>query len=118
MPHQACPGKVKPQTLSTGVIQQGLEGREAVAVVVDDSSAVWPSHERNLLKVERYHYFPSSRRQFGLRGGSLLELGRFSAPPPTPLMQCPLLVALFARTCPGSHVLGVDIGLIDNPSFW
>lgn len=52
-------------------------------MVVDDSSAVWPSHERNLLKVERYIYFPSSRRQFGLRGKSLLELGRSSAPPST-----------------------------------
>ena len=62
---------------------QGLEGREAVAVVVDDSSAVWPSHERNLLKVERYIYFPSSRRQFGLRGKSLLEIGRSCAPAPT-----------------------------------
>ena len=52
-----------------------------MAVVVDDSSAVWPNHERNLLKVERYIYFPSSRRQFGLRGKALLELGRFCTLP-------------------------------------
>ena len=56
---------------------QGLEGRESVAVVVDDTSTVWNDHEENLLAVERYVWFPSSRRQFGLRGKSLLELNRW-----------------------------------------
>lgn len=44
--------------------------------MVDDTSAVWPAHGGNLLAVERYIYFPSSRRQFGLRGKSLLEVNR------------------------------------------
>ena len=56
---------------------QGLEGRESVAVVVDDTSTVWASHEDNLLAVERYVYFPSSRRQFNLKGKSLLENNRW-----------------------------------------
>ena len=48
-----------------------------MAVVVDDTSTVWNDHEENLLAVERYVWFPSSRRQFGLRGKSLLELNRW-----------------------------------------
>lgn len=59
-----------------GVVIQGLEGREAVAIVVDDSTAVWEHHAFNLLSVERYIYFPSSRRQFNMKGKSLLEVGR------------------------------------------
>lgn len=57
-------------------VRQGLEGREAVAIVVDDTSTVWAQHAGNLLAVERYIFFPSSRRQFGLPGKSLLELNR------------------------------------------
>jgi len=59
---------------------QGLEGREAVTIVVDDTSAVWAAHAGNLLAVERYIYFPSSRRQFGLRGKALLEVNRRARP--------------------------------------
>ena len=55
---------------------QGLEGREAVAIIVDDSTRVWPHHGHNLLAVERYLWFPSSRRHFGLPGKSLMQLHR------------------------------------------
>lgn len=58
----------------------GLEGREPIAVILDDSSAVWPHDARNLFVVERYIYFPSSRRRFGLPGPSLLEAGRDECP--------------------------------------
>ncbi len=44
--------------------------------MVDDTSTVWAQHAGNLLAVERYIFFPSSRRQFGLPGKSLLELNR------------------------------------------
>ena len=55
---------------------QGLEGREPVVLIVDDSSSVWPHDRRNLFVVERYIYFPSSRRRFGMQGKSLLEIER------------------------------------------
>ena len=58
-------------------LMEGLEGREAVAVVVDDSSSVWAAHSENLLAVERYVFFPSSRRQLRMPGQSLLELSRW-----------------------------------------
>jgi RNA polymerase II C-terminal domain phosphatase-like 3/4 len=47
-----------------------------VVVIVDDSSAVWPHDRRNLFVVERYIYFPSSRKRFGMQGKSLLEIDR------------------------------------------
>eukprot|EP00878_Enallax_costatus_P015641 GHUV01016386.1.p1 GENE.GHUV01016386.1~~GHUV01016386.1.p1 ORF type:complete len:554 (+),score=207.91 GHUV01016386.1:103-1662(+) len=61
-------------------LMQGLEGREPVLLIVDDSSAVWPNDKRNLFVVERYIYFPSSRRRFGMQGRSLLEIDRDECP--------------------------------------
>lgn len=58
---------------------QGLEGREAVTVVVDDSHSVWAQHRRNLVVVERYVYFPASRVQLGIARPSLLEANRWHA---------------------------------------
>lgn len=55
---------------------QGLEGREGVAIIVDDTSRVWPAHARNLLPVERYLWFPSAMRHFGFPGPSLMEQHR------------------------------------------
>lgn len=45
-------------------------------MVVDDSHAVWADHRHNLVAVERYVFFPSSRLQLGMRAPSLLEAGR------------------------------------------
>lgn len=59
---------------------QGLEGREPIALVVDDTSSVWGNHEENLVAVERYIYFPASRRQFGSKSKALLELRRDETP--------------------------------------
>ncbi|KAH7436335.1 hypothetical protein KP509_05G014800 [Ceratopteris richardii] len=53
----------------------GVLGLESAVIIIDDSEHVWPHHKHNLLVVERYMYFPSSRRQFGLPGPSLLEIG-------------------------------------------
>lgn len=47
-----------------------------MTVVVDDSHSVWAQHRRNLVVVERYVYFPSSRQQLGLRTPSLWEANR------------------------------------------
>ncbi|KAJ7201507.1 hypothetical protein O6H91_Y492700 [Diphasiastrum complanatum] len=53
----------------------GVLGMESAVVIIDDSARVWPHHRDNLIVVERYMYFPCSRRQFGLLGPSLLEVG-------------------------------------------
>ncbi|KAJ3701505.1 hypothetical protein LUZ61_005210 [Rhynchospora tenuis] len=53
---------------------EGVLGMESAVVIIDDSVRVWPHNKHNLIVVERYTYFPCSRRQFGLPGPSLLEL--------------------------------------------
>ena len=58
------------------LLLQGLEGRDGITIIVDDTSSVWSEHAENLLAVERYVYFPSSRRQFGMKTKSLLEINR------------------------------------------
>ena len=52
-------------------LKHGLEAREAVTIVVDDSFAVWQAHVGSLIMVERYIYFPSNRNV--VKGTSLLE---------------------------------------------
>lgn len=59
------------------ILRQGLEGCEPVVLIVDDSSAVWPNDRRNLFIVERYIYFPSSRKRLGMQGRSLMEVDRW-----------------------------------------
>ncbi|CAL8464910.1 g4445 [Coccomyxa elongata] len=54
-------------------LMQGLEECEAVCIIVDDSNDVWRHHAHNLLHVERYIYFPSSRRQLKVRRATFLE---------------------------------------------
>ncbi|KAF3430922.1 hypothetical protein FNV43_RR25652 [Rhamnella rubrinervis] len=53
---------------------EGVLGMESAVVIIDDSVKVWPHNKLNLIVVERYIYFPCSRRQFSLPGPSLLEL--------------------------------------------
>ncbi|KAI8462251.1 MAG: hypothetical protein J3K34DRAFT_527889 [Monoraphidium minutum] len=73
---QADGAEVEAQTLNKR-LASGLEGREPVAVILDDSSAVWPHDRRNLLVAERYVWFPTVRT----RGrGSLLDAGRDDCP--------------------------------------
>ncbi|KZV47455.1 RNA polymerase II C-terminal domain phosphatase-like 3 [Dorcoceras hygrometricum] len=58
----------------------GVLGMESAVVIVDDSVRVWPHNKLNLIVVERYIYFPCSRRQFGLPGPSLLEIDHDERP--------------------------------------
>ncbi|RLM57821.1 hypothetical protein C2845_PM18G08020 [Panicum miliaceum] len=58
----------------------GVLGMESAVVIIDDSVRVWPHNRHNLIVVERYTYFPCSRRQFGLPGLSLLEIDRDERP--------------------------------------
>ena len=52
-----------------------LSGLDSIAVVLDDHVGVWPDHEENLIEIDRYLYFPSALKQFGVwrHGASLLE---------------------------------------------
>ncbi|KAJ6837194.1 RNA polymerase II C-terminal domain phosphatase-like 3 isoform X1 [Iris pallida] len=59
---------------------EGVLGMESAVVIIDDSVRVWPHHKLNLIVVERYTYFPCSRRQFGLPGPSLLEIDHDERP--------------------------------------
>ncbi|KAG9438924.1 hypothetical protein H6P81_019089 [Aristolochia fimbriata] len=57
--------------------QKGLDvvlGAENAMVILDDTEMVWQKHKENLILMDRYHYFASSFRQFGLVGPSLSEL--------------------------------------------
>ncbi|CAL9161227.1 unnamed protein product [Musa hybrid cultivar] len=58
----------------------GVLGMESAVVIIDDSVRVWPHNKLNLIVVERYTFFPSSRRQFGLLGPSLLEIDHDERP--------------------------------------
>ncbi|XP_065852158.1 RNA polymerase II C-terminal domain phosphatase-like 3 [Euphorbia lathyris] len=59
---------------------EGVLGMESAVVIIDDSVRVWPHNRLNLIIVERYIYFPCSRRQFGLPGPSLLEIDHDERP--------------------------------------
>ncbi|XP_010549545.1 PREDICTED: RNA polymerase II C-terminal domain phosphatase-like 3 [Tarenaya hassleriana] len=59
---------------------EGVLGMESAVVIIDDSVKVWPHNKMNLIAVERYTYFPCSRRQFGLPGPSLLEIDHDERP--------------------------------------
>ncbi|CAI0381407.1 unnamed protein product [Linum tenue] len=59
---------------------EGVMGMESSVVIIDDSVRVWPHNKLNLIVVERYIYFPCSRRQFGLLGPSLLEIDHDERP--------------------------------------
>ncbi|KAI4386348.1 hypothetical protein MLD38_004286 [Melastoma candidum] len=59
---------------------EGVLGMESAVVIIDDSVRVWPHNKLNLIMVERYTYFPCSRRQFGLLGPSLLEIDHDERP--------------------------------------
>ncbi|KAJ8460699.1 hypothetical protein OPV22_033625 [Ensete ventricosum] len=54
----------------------GVLGLESAVLIVDDSPEMWPRYQPNLIVVERYHFFPSSKRKFGLPGPSLLDIHR------------------------------------------
>lgn len=48
-------------------------GAESTVVILDDTEGIWPRHKANLILMERYHFFSSSCRQFGIPNASLLE---------------------------------------------
>ncbi|KAJ4959588.1 hypothetical protein NE237_026699 [Protea cynaroides] len=59
--------------------QKGLDvvlGAESAVVILDDTEHVWQKHKENMILMERYHFFSSSSRQFGINAESLSELKR------------------------------------------
>lgn len=50
-----------------------LLGAESAVIILDDTEAVWPRHKDNLILMERYHFFGSSCKHFGIASASLLE---------------------------------------------
>ncbi|XP_002965594.2 RNA polymerase II C-terminal domain phosphatase-like 4 [Selaginella moellendorffii] len=51
-------------------------GADSAVLILDDTEAVWPKHRANLIVMERYHFFQSSCRQFGLENPSLTKAER------------------------------------------
>lgn len=45
------------------------------ALVVDDTFALWRGHVDNVIRIDRYFYFPESAASFGRKGRSHVELG-------------------------------------------
>lgn len=60
---------------SEKVLDGPLEKLVDACLIFDDTASVWASYRENLITCERYLFFAESRRQFGLSGLSLLEVG-------------------------------------------
>ncbi|GMH45502.1 hypothetical protein BSKO_13459 [Bryopsis sp. KO-2023] len=58
----------------------GLKGRESLVLIIDDTTSEWGNENRNLFAVERYLYFPVSRKRFGMPGKSLLQARKDEIP--------------------------------------
>ncbi|GAB2241629.1 hypothetical protein Droror1_Dr00018404 [Drosera rotundifolia] len=58
----------------------GVMGMESAVIIIDDTVCVWPNNKPNLMTVDPYIFFPSSRRQLGRSGASLLERGHDERP--------------------------------------
>ncbi|OVA04195.1 BRCT domain [Macleaya cordata] len=59
--------------------QKGLDvmlGTDSAVIILDDTEFVWQKHKENLILMDRYHYFSSSGRTFGLNNLSLSETKR------------------------------------------
>lgn len=76
-------GRVIMQSKREGVksLCGALRGVKPAVLIVDDVTVVWSKDcTRNVLAVQRYLYFPSSRRRSKMPGKSLLQIKRDEAP--------------------------------------
>ena len=48
-------------------------GGESCALIVDDTERVWPANQGNLIRLDRYHFFPGSASSFQQKGKSVME---------------------------------------------
>ena len=48
-------------------------GGESSALIVDDTDRVWPQNRGNLIRLDRYHFFPHSAASFQQKGQSVME---------------------------------------------
>ncbi|VAH91013.1 unnamed protein product [Triticum turgidum subsp. durum] len=94
----------------------GVLGMESAVVIIDDSVRVWPHNKNNMIVVERYTYFPCSRRQFGLPGPSLLEIDRDERPEDGTLASSLATAEQFGAVCTNqiddrvTHVVANSLG--------
>lgn len=65
-----------PSAMASQRLLAALEARGSATIILDEGSAVWPPDRRNLFASERYAFFPNSRKRFGMKGKSLLEINR------------------------------------------
>ena len=92
---------------------QGLTEMDPAVLVVDDNDHVWQNHRHNLLRVERYMYFPSSMRHFGRSEKSLLERGRLESPAgPMPQASCTFMAAQGLQGSAGLQWFSEQVGAI------
>ena len=71
-------GRVVSAADSTKAHEKGLDvllASEAHVLILDDTEHVWAAHRRNLLQIERYHFFGSSVRSWQPLARGLLEGG-------------------------------------------
>lgn len=62
-----------------------LIGSEKSVLILDDSPRVWHKHRCNVMEMERYHFFPSSLKHFGIKGQCLLHRHKDEDPDCGPL---------------------------------
>ena len=65
-----------PSAMASQRLLAALEVRASATIVLEEGGAAWPPDRRNLFASERYAFFPNSRKRFGMKGKSLLEINR------------------------------------------
>ena len=50
-------------------------GAEPAVLITDDTDRVWPHNLANLIRIDRYHFFPQSAAGFRQPGRSVMDRG-------------------------------------------
>jgi len=69
-------GRVIGNSDSTSARTKNLDivlSAESEVLIVDDTDRVWPHHLANLIRIDRYHFFPGSAAEFRQAGRSVME---------------------------------------------
>lgn len=53
-------------------------GAESAVLIVDDTDRVWPKNLRNLIRVDRYHFFSQSAEGFRQKGEAVMDDARWA----------------------------------------
>lgn len=71
-------GRVIANSDSTNAYTKDLDivlGVESAVLITDDTDRVWPNNLANLIRIDRYHFFPQSAAGFRQPGQSVIERG-------------------------------------------